>query len=226
MIKEAEFALKQAFAFCPYSPEAVFNYSQLLATIGRYDDALAVAKTCEIFDADNLGIRNLVEQLEAIQKGASPTANAQTKARASGPNAEAKAVFDLASAYFSAGQSNQAVDALEVLLTNSSTKPEVFLSLVRGTDSECSNWDVSDAIALPQVARDGLVMPRPADGQGWPYAPEQVFMSPGYRIEALLGIVGLQHEDQPVDDRGLVEIGTHGDAQCRRIVEQLVVDVA
>ncbi len=132
MIKEAEFALKQAFAFCPYSPESVFNYSQLLATIGRYDDALMVAKTCEIFDADNLGIRNLVEQLEAIQKGAAPTANAQTKARASGPNAEAKAVFDLASAYFSAGQSNQAVDALEVLLTNNSTKPEVFLSLVDG----------------------------------------------------------------------------------------------
>ena len=89
MIKEAEFALKQAFAFCPYSPETVFNYSQLLATIGRYDDALAVAKTCEIFDADNLGIRNLVEQLEGIQKGAAPTANAQTKARASGPNADA-----------------------------------------------------------------------------------------------------------------------------------------
>jgi thioredoxin-like negative regulator of GroEL len=132
MIKEAEFALKQAFAFCPYSPETVFNYSQLLATIGRYDEALMVAKTCEIFDADNLGIRNLVEQLEGIQKGAAPTANAQTKAKASGPNADAKAVFDLASAYFSAGQSNQAVDALEVLLTNSSTRPEVFLSLVDG----------------------------------------------------------------------------------------------
>jgi FtsP/CotA-like multicopper oxidase with cupredoxin domain len=72
---------------------------------------------------------------------------------------------------------------------------EVFLSLVRGTDSECSNWDVSDAIALPQVARDGLVMPRPADGQGWPYAPEQVFMSPGYRIEALLDGSQMQHGD-------------------------------
>jgi len=47
-------------------------------------------------------------------------------------DADAKAVFDLASAYFSAGQSNQAVDALEVLLTNSSTRPEVFLSLVDG----------------------------------------------------------------------------------------------
>ena len=99
---------------------------------GRYEDALLVAKTCEIFDGDNLGIRNLVEQLEGIQKSVAPKADAQTQARASGPNADAKAVFDLASAYFSAGQSNQAVEALEVLLTNANIKPEVLLSLVDG----------------------------------------------------------------------------------------------
>ncbi|MFM7804467.1 MAG: tetratricopeptide repeat protein, partial [Verrucomicrobiota bacterium] len=125
-------ALKQAFAFCPYSPETVFNYSQLLATIGRYEDAMLVAKTCEIFDGDNLAIRNLVEQLKEILKTAPPKADAQTKAKASGPNADARAVFDLASAYFSSGQSNLAVDTLDVLLTNTGTKSEVLLSLVDG----------------------------------------------------------------------------------------------
>ena len=29
-------------------------------------------------------------------------------------------------------------------------------------------------------------MPKPADGQGWPFAPDWLFMSPGYRVEALL----------------------------------------
>src|SRR5213075_1766535 len=47
MIKEADFAFRQAFAFCPYSPEAVFRYVQLLATLGRMDDAIIVAETCQ-----------------------------------------------------------------------------------------------------------------------------------------------------------------------------------
>jgi tetratricopeptide (TPR) repeat protein len=160
MIKEAEFALKQAFAFCPYSPETVFNYSQLLATIGRYEDALLVAKTCEIFDGDNLGIRNLVEQLESILKTAPPKADAQTKAKASGPNADAKAVFDLASAYFSSGQSNLAVDTLEVLLTNSGTKGEVLLSLVDGYRQLGRVDKVESALARYTVAE-------PSRPEGW-----------------------------------------------------------
>ena len=36
MIKEADFALRQAFAYCPYSPEAVFRYVNLLATLGGW----------------------------------------------------------------------------------------------------------------------------------------------------------------------------------------------
>jgi len=34
MLKEADFAFRQAFAFCPYSPEAVFRYTTLLASYG------------------------------------------------------------------------------------------------------------------------------------------------------------------------------------------------
>ncbi len=130
MIREAEFALKQAFAFCPYSPETVFNYAQLLATLGRYDDAVLVASTCEIFDADNQGIQSLVNQLKSYQQSSSPSATAALKKKASGPNADAKSVFALASTYFSAGQSNEATAALEVLLTNTTTRPEYLRSLV------------------------------------------------------------------------------------------------
>ena len=44
MIKEADFAFRQAFAFCPYSPEAVFRYVNLLLSLQRFDDALMVAR--------------------------------------------------------------------------------------------------------------------------------------------------------------------------------------
>ena len=44
---------RQAFAFCPYSPEAVFRYVNLLASTRRFDDALAVAETCRKLDPYN-----------------------------------------------------------------------------------------------------------------------------------------------------------------------------
>jgi tetratricopeptide (TPR) repeat protein len=130
MIREAEFALKQAFAFCPYSPETVFNYAQLLATIGRYDDAVLVARTCEVFDAENQGIQSLVNQLESYRQAASPAATAALKEKATGANADPKAVFALASTYYSVGQSNEAIGALDVLLTNQGVRPDYLLSLV------------------------------------------------------------------------------------------------
>jgi tetratricopeptide (TPR) repeat protein len=129
MIKEADFALKQAFAFCPYSPETVFNYAQLLATLGRYEDAVLVAKTCEAFDDDNAGVKSLVEQLESYRAAASPEATAAMKTRATGPNADPHAVFNLASTYFAVGKSNDAIDAMEVLLTNQNSKVDTILSL-------------------------------------------------------------------------------------------------
>jgi hypothetical protein len=41
-------------------------------------------------------------------------------------------------------------------------------------------------VRLTQIGRDGLPMPRPESGADWPFAPPYVFMSPGYRVEALL----------------------------------------
>lgn len=40
MGKEADFAFRQAFALCPYSPEALFRYVNLLIQRGRIDEAL------------------------------------------------------------------------------------------------------------------------------------------------------------------------------------------
>ena len=72
MLKEADFAYKQAFAFCPYSPELVYRYTTLLVNHKRYDDAELVAATALSLDSDNLHLIELHKQLVDIRKHASP----------------------------------------------------------------------------------------------------------------------------------------------------------
>jgi tetratricopeptide (TPR) repeat protein len=68
--KEAEFALKQAFAYCPYSPEAVFHLMQLLLARNRIEEAIMVLKTCHKLDPYNGQITDWITNLEqARQKG-------------------------------------------------------------------------------------------------------------------------------------------------------------
>lgn len=68
LAQEAEFAFKQAFAYCPYSPEAVFRYANLLVSLGRFDDALLISRTCQKLDPFNTAISSLIHQLEQMQK--------------------------------------------------------------------------------------------------------------------------------------------------------------
>jgi len=67
MIKEADFAFRQAFALCPYSSEAVFRYANFLVEQGRKKEALLVAQTAEPLDPRNTGLANLLQQLESQQ---------------------------------------------------------------------------------------------------------------------------------------------------------------
>ena len=72
-------------------------------------------------------------------------------------------------------------------LLHGSFLDEVFLVAFHGKDSECKALDLTQPpINLTQIGRDGLVLPRPASGADWPFAPPYIFMSPGYRVEALL----------------------------------------
>ena len=72
MNKAADFAFRQAWALCPYSPEAVFRYVQFLTTQQRTSDALLVAETAEKFpgadEASNRQLETLVTQLKRQQK--------------------------------------------------------------------------------------------------------------------------------------------------------------
>jgi hypothetical protein len=68
MLREAEFAFKQAYAFCPYSPEAVFRYINLLISIGRIEDARLIARTSQKLDPYNPQMQSLVQELERIRQ--------------------------------------------------------------------------------------------------------------------------------------------------------------
>ena len=68
LLKETDFAFRQAFAFCPYSPEAVFRYAQLLLQLRRFDDAFLVAETCLKLDPYNGQVRGLLESIRSYKK--------------------------------------------------------------------------------------------------------------------------------------------------------------
>ncbi|MEJ0089834.1 MAG: DUF2723 domain-containing protein [Limisphaerales bacterium] len=68
LMRETDFALKQAFAFCPYSPEAVFRYVNFLLIYNRLDDAAIVAETCLKLDPFNEQVRGTVRQLQEFKK--------------------------------------------------------------------------------------------------------------------------------------------------------------
>jgi thioredoxin-like negative regulator of GroEL len=80
--QEADFTFRQAFAFCPYSPEALFRYVQLLvqppAPIApRIDDALLIAKTALKLDPYNGQIAGLIANLEDFKRRAGDLASIQ-----------------------------------------------------------------------------------------------------------------------------------------------------
>lgn len=66
MFKEADFALRQSYALCPYSPEALHKYVTLLLSANRYEDALLVAETSLLFDPINPVFLTYAEQLRRM----------------------------------------------------------------------------------------------------------------------------------------------------------------
>jgi hypothetical protein len=70
----ADFAFRQAWALCPYSPEAVIRYANLLMSESRFSDALLVAETAakmpEMKGKEGAQMRDLVNQLKNIQRQA------------------------------------------------------------------------------------------------------------------------------------------------------------
>lgn len=72
-------------------------------------------------------------------------------------------------------------------LLHGSFLDEMTLAVYRGKDADCKSLDLAAGpVALTQIGRDGLTLPKPAGGVDWPFAPQYLFLSPGYRIDAML----------------------------------------
>jgi len=135
MVKEADFAFRQAFAFCPYSPEAVFRYVNLLLSpeIQRFDDALIIAETCLKLDPYNGAVINLVNQLRGWKKdrgaqaGNGPNLQQLEKEAQDDPGNFQK-TFNLASAYLQMQMTDRAIRVLDSVLDN----PRADLGALRG----------------------------------------------------------------------------------------------
>jgi tetratricopeptide (TPR) repeat protein len=139
MIAEADFAYRQAFAFCPYSPEIVVRYVGFLAAFHRFDDALLVAETCLKLDPNSEFMRGIVRDLRG-QITTTPAPRQESGASQAALEALEKEVHDnptnlraaaaLAQAYFSAQQGTKCLEVLDAIMSNTNADAEVLSNVV------------------------------------------------------------------------------------------------
>ena len=168
VLKEADFTFKQAFAFCPYSPEAVFRYVNLLLQFNRLDDALIIAKTCLKLDPYSSQVRMLVSNLESFksqQRGQAQPAQPvydlaamEEQARKSGSNANA--MVELAKIYFQLQQTGRAAQLLETVIDSPSSEPAAVIraAMLYG---DMQNW------AKMEASLEKLVKLSPQSAEAW-----------------------------------------------------------
>jgi hypothetical protein len=68
MIREADFAFRQAFALSPSSPEVVFRYVNLLISRGNVGDAILLAEAAQKLVPQDSQFKGLIEQLHQMSK--------------------------------------------------------------------------------------------------------------------------------------------------------------
>jgi len=128
LYREGDFAFKQSFAFCPYSPEAVIRYANFLFQFNRFDDALIVAQTCQKLDPYNGQIIGLIDQIQDIKKRIAEQTASNTQAatqvqametEARDHPADVRNMLMLGSAYCQMQRTNEAVAIFDQVFTNS-----------------------------------------------------------------------------------------------------------
>ena len=166
VLKEADFTFRQAFAFCPYSPEAVFRYAQLLLQLQRFDDALLVAETCLKLDPYNGQVRGLVESVKGYKKQMAGTEQIRSSFQhledEVGKNpANFQAAFDLAGAYLQLQQTDRAVQTLESVLNH----PQAEASALRGLLQAYGSFGNTAGLQKTVEKYEALVRANPSDLQ-------------------------------------------------------------
>ena len=134
LMRAAELAFKQAVALCPYSPEAVYRYSNLLATTQRVDDAIAITQKCFEFDYENEGVRQLLEQLHMLKQGQTKLTEIEETIRsleqrhlANRTNLDV--AYKLMSNYVLTMRTNDAVVIMDTLLADPNAPAETILTV-------------------------------------------------------------------------------------------------
>jgi thioredoxin-like negative regulator of GroEL len=131
MLKEADFTFRQAFAFCPYSPEALFRYVNLLVSQQRFDDALTIATTCQKLDPFNGGVIDLVTRLQDWKKQRAALNPAQVEQTLQANPNDVQAAFNLASTYIQMAQTDKAMEVLDKVLNNPQVQVNALRALVQ-----------------------------------------------------------------------------------------------
>jgi tetratricopeptide (TPR) repeat protein len=134
--KEADLAFRQAFAICPYSPEALFRYVQLLLQLNRTDDAVLIAETFRKVDPQNDQVRALLDNLKSYKKQAAGAAKPQAtlqqmEAEARNHPTDSQAVLTLAKAYLQKQQTDRAIQVLDQAASNPAADISVLLMVAQ-----------------------------------------------------------------------------------------------
>ena len=169
LLRETEFALRQAFAFCPYSPEAVYKLMNLLMGSGRLDDAILVTETSLKFDPSNPVFQNLVNQLRAMHSGQSHTPSPTAGAGASPStlleaeesfrtnSGNPQAGLELAAAYRQAHRTDAATRVLDFVAASPQAEVSTLLSVAQSF-AEMGNRAKLDAVLGKMKNMEGALL--------------------------------------------------------------------
>jgi tetratricopeptide (TPR) repeat protein len=164
LLKEADFTFRQAFAFCPYSPEALFRYVNLLLQLNRLDDALLVAQTCLKLDPYNAQVIGLVGNLQGIraqQSSLPPRVDPQRlEAELKNNPSNPQTAIDLAQTYLQMQQTGRAVQILDGLVGQPSPSPSVLIHAAQ-IYSQTRDW------LKVETSLEKLVKATPESPEAW-----------------------------------------------------------
>jgi tetratricopeptide (TPR) repeat protein len=219
MLKESEFALKQAFAFCPYSPESVFHLMVMFWNQHRFEELREILKTCNDLDPYNgqfnTWLQNVEAQLQQMKGGAqsmtiqdamtnitqfikeNKTAQAEQMidALVNSGQADGGMLTQCAEWYMQLGKTSKGTAAMQKLVSLDTNRWEGWFYLARlqalETDAAGAGASLQKAFALNTA--DRLDMPGNAITNFHEFVAKDRYFDPIRRTPEYLQAVAVKH---------------------------------
>jgi Flp pilus assembly protein TadD len=150
MLQEAEFALKQSLAYCPFNAEPIMHLMVMYYNQGRLEDIRRMLQTAQKLDphSDQInswmdGVERAMADVQAqtgqhveqaqrlIQAGKNAEAEAVLDAVAKDPHSGADTLFKAAVAYTTVGQPGKGAAVMQRLAAGNAKDWELWLALAR-----------------------------------------------------------------------------------------------